>query len=143
MLNFTLSHSLYQLWAHTFSMRAARDCHQCGKTLRRVQRTLLEKILFGSAYQCHDCGSRVYDPNLLLIDFRKYASCPSCGTAKITPRSSTDPIEKVYRSPFSFFRRKFGAKLYRCQYCRLQFHDFRELREPVIKQQSIQIQARG
>jgi hypothetical protein len=44
-------------------------------------------------------------------------------------RLNPDPIEPVYRSPLRFLRRKMGGKLYRCQYCRLQFHDMREMRE--------------
>jgi predicted RNA-binding Zn-ribbon protein involved in translation (DUF1610 family) len=124
-------------------MRASRECHQCGNTLRRVQRTFWEKLLYGSAYQCHDCGARVYEPNLLWIDMRSYASCPSCGTWKITLRSKPDPIEKVYSSPSNFIKRIFGNKLYRCRYCRLQFHEFRNIRKSDAEPETGPIQVRG
>ena len=124
-------------------MRTSRDCYRCGNTLRRVQRTFLEKILYSGAYRCQDCDVRIYDPNLLWIDLRKYANCPSCGTAKITLRNSPDPIEKVYKSPYSFVKRILGSRLYRCQYCRLQFRDFRDIRKPSTEPDSEPIHQRG
>jgi rubrerythrin len=106
-------------------VRTHHTCKHCGEKLKRVRRTLAEKLMHGRVFECVGCGERHYPQPWLLIDRSSHAICPSCGTSRITVRSSPDPIEPVYRSPRSFLKRLFGGALYRCRFCRLQFYDLR------------------
>ena len=52
----------------------------------------------------------------------RVAQCPDCGTTRLVVRRTIDPIDRVVRGPFAWFRRKRGAKLYHCIFCRVQFY---------------------
>jgi transcription elongation factor Elf1 len=119
-------------------VRVPGGCKECGKRLMRVRRTLAEKLTRGAAFECTNCGLRQYSPSLFSLGRWPHASCPSCGTENLSVRLNPDPIEPVYTSPLRFVRRRMGGKLYRCQYCRLQFHDMRDLRERRSKDRSSQ-----
>jgi DNA-directed RNA polymerase subunit RPC12/RpoP len=103
-------------------------CRHCGGTLTRVHRTLAEKLNQSQVFKCRHCGERQSIGGLLLIDRGKYASCPSCGSYRVSVRQTPDKIDKMYSSPSSIFKRIFGGTLYRCRYCRIQFYDLRPLR---------------
>jgi hypothetical protein len=64
-----------------------------------------------------------------LIDRSKHASCPSCGSYRVSLRQTPDKIDQMYSSPSNFMNRWFGGALFKCRYCRLQFYDQRPLRE--------------
>lgn len=54
--------------------------------------------------------------------------CPRCGTRDLRVFTRIDSIEGMYNNPFSRVQQLFGATLWYCQWCRLQFFDCRKLR---------------
>jgi hypothetical protein len=50
------------------------------------------------------------------------AQCPDCGTTRLVIRRKRDPIDRHPSGPLAWWRRKTGAKLYHCIFCRLQFY---------------------
>jgi DNA-directed RNA polymerase subunit RPC12/RpoP len=103
-------------------------CRFCGSRLARVERTLSEKFSKTYVYDCTECGER-QSTGTWFNKSSANASCPSCGSFRVSRRRSPDPIDPIYTTLFSFWKRWFGASLFRCRYCRIQFYDFRPLRE--------------
>ena len=50
------------------------------------------------------------------------AQCPDCGTTRLVVRKRRDPIDRYQGGPLAWWRRKTGARLYHCIFCRLQFY---------------------
>ena len=50
------------------------------------------------------------------------AECPECGTTRLVIRKRRDPIDRYPSGLLAWWRRKRGAKLYHCIFCRLQFY---------------------
>jgi len=53
--------------------------------------------------------------------------CPECGTARLSKRSKYDRIDRKSNSLLRRFLGLFGAPIYHCTFCRLQFRDIRGL----------------
>jgi len=62
--------------------------------------------------------------------YDEVAECPECGTTRLVPRKRRDPIDRYPRGLLAWFRRKTGATLYHCIFCRLQFYSKRPLAAP-------------
>jgi DNA-directed RNA polymerase subunit RPC12/RpoP len=60
----------------------------------------------------------------------RVAQCPDCGTTRLVVRTTRDPIDRIVRGPVAWFRRKTGAKLYHCIFCRLQFYSHLPIASP-------------
>ncbi|MBI4874995.1 MAG: hypothetical protein HY822_10230 [Acidobacteria bacterium] len=52
--------------------------------------------------------------------------CPRCWGGDVHRFEELDEIERLYRNPISLLQALFGAPLYWCPFCRLQFYDFRK-----------------
>jgi DNA-directed RNA polymerase subunit RPC12/RpoP len=50
------------------------------------------------------------------------AKCPDCGTTRLVIRRRRDPIDRYHGGLLAWWRKKMGAKLYHCIFCRLQFY---------------------
>ena len=50
------------------------------------------------------------------------AQCPDCGTTRLVIRRKRDHIDRYYGGPLAWWRKKMGARLYHCIFCRLQFY---------------------
>jgi len=50
------------------------------------------------------------------------AQCPDCGTTRLVIRRTRDPIDRYEGGLLAWWRRRMGAPLYHCIFCRLQFH---------------------
>jgi DNA-directed RNA polymerase subunit RPC12/RpoP len=50
------------------------------------------------------------------------AECPDCGTTRLVIRKKRDHIDRYYGGPLAWWRRRMGANLYHCIFCRLQFY---------------------
>ena len=50
------------------------------------------------------------------------ARCPDCGTTRLVIRGKRDPIDRYEGGLLAWWRRKLGAPLYHCIFCRLQFY---------------------
>jgi hypothetical protein len=52
----------------------------------------------------------------------RIAQCPDCGTTRLVIRRTRDPIDRCESGFLAWWRRKTGATLYHCIFCRLQFY---------------------
>ena len=99
-------------------------CPVCSGAGKRRPRTFFERILNRAKIRCGSCGSIWYWRRIL---FQRYTRCPDCGTARLSKLSKYDQIDRKNKS---FLRRSlaiFGAPIYHCTFCRLQFRDCRHL----------------
>ncbi len=95
--------------------------------MRRSRRSLSERLLYVAAYRCERCRQRVRVSYLDALRKAKYAGCPKCGWCDLVIRSKRDPVDRMKQNPFRLLQRLFGARLYHCLHCRLQFYDLRPL----------------
>ena len=108
-------------------------CASCREKLRRVHRTLRERLLYVAVYECAHCKTRKPEPRWYALYLGNYPRCPRCGTYRITRLATRDRIDPMYGSVVSFAQRIFGGDLYHCRYCRIQFHDMRDTLSPEAK----------
>jgi uncharacterized protein with PIN domain len=97
---------------------------ECGGKLVRVRRRPWQRLLYSAVYRCGDCGEvrvRRSTPTL----FSTKSRCPRCGTPRLRVLRKRDGVDEMSSSFWSFLQRIFGAELHHCEYCRLQFYDFR------------------
>ena len=105
-------------------------CPKCGSRFLRPSRTkkVAEQFLFlrlKTALRCLDCKTRFIAP---LFDWENmpYARCPVCRRMDLNGWTG-----KTYTNPPFLIKLKvtFGAKKWRCEYCRLNFASFRRRKE--------------
>src|SRR5271165_5311403 len=99
-------------------------CPVCASMGKRRPRTFLERVFTRAKLKCPACGKVWYWRRVL---FQKHTCCPECGTSRLSRRSKYDHID---RKSESFLRRAlglFGAPIYHCTFCRLQFRDYHSL----------------
>jgi len=106
--------------------RTMRRCPSCGGALLRRRRTWKEKLVAQAVFKCQDCGAGHAEDQWYLFLLGRVSRCPRCGTRRIQRLRKPDPIDPLYRNPFSYLQRFLGGYLHRCPYCRLQFYDVRE-----------------
>ena len=73
------------------------------------------------------------EPRWYALYMGDYPRCPLCGTYRLTRLAERDHIDPMYKGPFNLAQRIFGADLYHCRYCRIQFYDRREPIAPEAK----------
>ena len=105
-----------------------RVCEKCGTSLRRVQRTLWERILYRSAYKCPKCEFRHLRLRTLLRGVRATARCPRCSSSRLKILKKRDKLEFMEKSLLRMAQGFLGAHLYYCSRCRVQFYDMRRYR---------------
>jgi uncharacterized protein with PIN domain len=105
-------------------------CPHCRKRLLRVRRTPLEKLLNSDMYACSGCRRRVgaRRPSLVFL-FSKYARCIQCGSSEVARLAKPDRVDQFTTNWLGLAPRYFGAPLYRCSPCRVQFYDWRQVRQ--------------
>jgi len=99
-------------------------CPVCSNPGKRRPRTFIERLLNRAKMKCSNCSTIWYWRRALL---QRYTCCPECGTARISKISKFDQIDRRNKN---FLRKSlvlFGAPLYHCTFCRLQFRDYRHL----------------
>jgi hypothetical protein len=99
-------------------------CPDCGAVGKRRPRTFFERIVNRAKLKCGNCNTVWYWHRVL---FQRYTRCPDCGTSRLSKLSKYDQIDRKTKS---FLRRSmviFGAPIYHCTFCRLQFRDYRHL----------------
>ena len=102
-------------------------CPQCDGELRRRRRSLLERLWSDVALTCAHCG---YDHAFKTVSFFSLsARCPECHGFDLRRRRSRDRIDRMNHNPLRFLQHLFGAPLYHCESCRLQFFDLRSKQE--------------
>ena len=100
------------------------NCVSCGGVLLRVRRTFAQKVKYQSVLKCKACGRLEGLWYLFLLGRRSH--CPRCWSVKLQKFSKVDHIEGMYKNPISYLQKWFGANLYCCPFCRLQFYDLRD-----------------
>jgi hypothetical protein len=94
--------------------------------LRRVHRTFSEKLVYAAMYECGKCHTRKPEPRWYALYLGDFPRCPRCGTYRLTRLATRDRIDKMLKGPINFAQFLWGADLYHCRYCRVQFYDVRK-----------------
>jgi hypothetical protein len=104
-------------------------CKQCrSPQVYRRPRSLLERLRYRYVYRCKSCGARTGIHHWELWNWCSFeARCVKCGNPNLKVLKHRDKIDPVSRFPISLIQRLFGAPILYCQYCRLQFYDFRRV----------------
>ena len=95
--------------------------------MRRVHRTLLERLSYLAIYSCKDCNTEDNLPRSHTLHLGKTARCPKCGTYRIVRLKEPDRIDPMHKGLLNRIERLAGGRLYHCRYCRIQFFDRRRL----------------
>jgi hypothetical protein len=105
----------------------AMICPACGEArMRRRRRGFLERFVHAAVYFCPVCSHEAPVSQVAVYPgISRQARCPRCSNARLKQLDKRDHIEKLYRNPISRIQQWFGAPLLYCQFCRLQFYDFR------------------
>jgi hypothetical protein len=107
-------------------------CRSCGGKLRRVHRTITERIFLMAVFECPQCKEVRKVPRRFTYHLGKRARCPKCGTYRLRALAHRDHIDSMQRGLLNWLSRMFGGRLYHCRYCRLQFYDRRKLADPEV-----------
>ena len=118
-------------------MAFSRQCSKCDHRLDRVHRKGLENLLYSDVYVCVKCHHRVGHnraiealKNQFAFIFSLYTRCPNCaGEDTLQRLKKRDRIDSRSKSPFAWIQRLLGAPIVRCFPCRLQYYDWRPLRQ--------------
>jgi len=104
--------------------------------MRRVHRTLVERLHYLAIYACKDCDTEDNLPRAHRLHFGKAARCPRCGTYRISRLKEPDRIDPMNTSVLNFLEKLFGGKLFHCRYCRIQFFDRRRLASEIAAEET-------
>jgi DNA-directed RNA polymerase subunit RPC12/RpoP len=111
-------------------------CSACHGKLRRVHRTFDEKLLYAAMYECGKCHTRKPEPRWYALYLGDYPRCPRCGTYRLTRLATPDKIDRMHSGLVNFVQYAWGAELYHCRYCRVQFYDVRKPVAPEIREKT-------
>jgi hypothetical protein len=102
-------------------------CEVCGGAAmhRRRREKLAERLLYIALYGCSKCGAKMGVSRPVLVLFSPNCRCPQCGDADVSRLRQRDRIDRLYKNPVSLVQALFGAPIYHCSHCRLQFYDWR------------------
>jgi len=105
-------------------------CPHCGKRLLRVRRTLFEKLLHSDIYVCSGCRKRVgaRRPSVVFL-FSKHARCIQCGSSEVARLAKPDKVDSFTTNALGLAQRLVGAPVCRCSPCRVQFYDWRRIKQ--------------
>jgi len=104
-----------------------RKCSRCGGRLRRIHRTLFERLGYMAIYQCQRCREEQVVLRRWRYHFGPGTRCPLCGSRRVTKLKAPDRIDPMLGGFLNFLERMFNGKLYHCRFCRIQFYDRRAL----------------
>jgi DNA-directed RNA polymerase subunit RPC12/RpoP len=99
--------------------------------MRRVHRTLRERLSYIAVYECKECHAEDYLPRAHQLHRGKAARCPKCATFRVVRLKEPDHIDPMHKGLLNTLERIAGGKLYHCRYCRIQFWDRRRLASEV------------
>jgi hypothetical protein len=84
-------------------------------------------------FECEQCQARKPEPRAYSLHLGAYPRCPRCGTYRLSRLAKRDKIDKMEKGPINFAQFLWGAELYHCRFCRLQFYDVRKPVAPELK----------
>jgi DNA-directed RNA polymerase subunit RPC12/RpoP len=99
--------------------------------MRRVHRTLMERLRYLAIYECKECHAEDNLPRAHQLHRGKAARCPKCGTYRIVRLKEPDTIDPMHTGALNLLERMAGGRLHHCRYCRIQFWDRRRLQSEV------------
>lgn len=99
---------------------------ECGGKLVRVRRRFWQRLFYAAVYRCSDCKSTRTRRTPALL-FSRSSVCPRCGTGRLKVLRKRDPVDTMSTSIVSGLQKMLGAELHHCEFCRLQFYDFRRV----------------
>ncbi len=99
--------------------------------MRRVHRTLMERVNFLAIYSCKECQMEDNLPRAHQLHRGKAARCPKCGTFRITRLKEPDHIDPMHTGIWNLVEKMSGGRLHHCRYCRIQFWDRRRLQSEI------------
>src|SRR5258708_22270453 len=108
------------------NMNSLTVCVYCGREANRRPRNFFLKPFLSGSYSCPKCGLRWSRLRSFFFLFQKYAECPSCQTRAITRLAKKDRVDPMTLNPFRRMLVVFGAPIYHCTFCRIQFRDWRK-----------------
>ena len=111
--------------------------------MRRVHRTLMERLTYLAIYECKECHAEDNLPRAFQLHRGKSARCPRCGTYRLVRLKEPDRIDPMHTGPLNILERMAGGKLYHCRYCRVQFWDRRRLASEVAADEAAAPQEAG
>ena len=100
--------------------------------MRRVHRSLLERINYLAVYACRACKTEDKLPRPHQMHRGKAARCPNCGTFRIKQLKEPDRIDPMHIGLLNWLEKLAGGKLFHCRYCRIQFWDRRRLQSKIL-----------
>ncbi len=86
---------------------------------------MLDKFRYSAVYRCHKCNEKMVITRPYVYRVTLHTCCPRCGNSELKKLEKRDRIDEMYSSLISALGHFLGAPLYWCQFCRLQFYDFR------------------
>jgi len=98
--------------------------------MRRVHRTVVERIGYMALYQCRQCQDEHAVPRRWKYHLGPGARCPLCGTHRVTKLKVPDKIDPKHGGFLNFLEHLANGKLYHCCFCRIQFYDRRRMMSP-------------
>jgi len=104
--------------------------------MRRVHRTLTERLRYIAVYECKECHAEDYLSRRYQLHRGKAARCPKCGTYRIVRLKEPDRIDPMHKGLLNSLEHMAGGKLYHCRYCRIQFWDRRRLASEVAAEEA-------
>lgn len=104
--------------------------------MRRVHRTLLERISYLAIYSCKECHAEDNLPRAHQLHRGKAARCPKCGTFRLTRLREPDHIDRMHTGFLNALEKMAGGRLFHCRYCRIQFWDRRRLQSEVAARET-------
>jgi DNA-directed RNA polymerase subunit RPC12/RpoP len=104
--------------------------------MRRVHRTLMERLSYLALYECKECHTEDSLPRKFHLHLGKTTRCPKCGTYRLTRLKEPDKIDPMHTGLLNLMERMAGGKLFHCRYCRIQFWDRRRLASEVAAEEA-------
>jgi hypothetical protein len=113
-------------------------CPQCDKPYSRKSRGLFGRIFCSAAFRCHNCHRSLYYYRSTFTFLAPKAYCPKCHNYDLSRLRKMDHIDPMSRNPLRFLMFLLRFPLYYCNYCRLQFADWRGRRPEYRRRHSKQ-----
>jgi uncharacterized protein with PIN domain len=104
-----------------------RKCIHCGGKLRRIHRTLIERLSYLGIFQCCVCEREQHLARPYRLHLGPHARCPQCGTVRLKRLGEPDVVDRVRGGLWNLLERLSHGNLYHCRFCRLQFYDRRPM----------------
>jgi hypothetical protein len=83
-------------------------------------------------YECLQCHKRKPEPRWYALYLGDFPRCPRCGTYRLTRMAERDKIDPMKKGLVNYLQYAWGADLYHCRYCRVQFYDVRKPVAPEV-----------